>query len=244
MLLHGKREGSQKCMPSLIRGKIVQGERGVLRLMEPVSAPGHRGQTHSASCSSGGLTVPVYTMDKYVWSWTSASSTYERTLVALRWSSRAKLMTSCGPSPPWIRTDAIVALGPPTSARVMCSLRVDAAIIVMHLFDLATMMELVQRHRITVALLMPPIVVAVVKMTDDQAAKHDMSLIRMVMFGPVPMGKDILGTVLFSAASRRWSFVCIAFVGYAYLEGNPFLLLMEGKLPFASPKCTVLLESA
>jgi hypothetical protein len=241
MLLHGKREGSQKCMPSLIRGKIVQGERGVLRLMEP----GHRGQTHSAPCSLGGRTVPVYTMDKYViWSWTSASSTSERTLVALRWSSRAKLMTSCGPSPPWIRTNAIVALGPPTSARVMCGLCVNTAIIVMHLFDLATMMELVQRHRITVALLMPPIVVAVVKMTDDQAAKHDMSSIRMVMFGPVPMGKDILGTVLFSAASRRWSFLCIAFVGYAYLEGNPFLLLMEGKLPFASPKCTVLLESA
>jgi hypothetical protein len=121
---------------------------------------------------------------------------------------------------------------------------VNTAIIVMHLFDLATMMELMQRHRITVALLMPPIVVAVVKMTDDQAAKHDMPSIRMVMFGAVPMGKYILGTVLFSAASRRWSFVCIAFVGDAYLEGNPFLLLMEGKLPFASPKCTVLLESA
>jgi hypothetical protein len=119
----------------------------------------------------------------------------------MRWSSRGKLMTSCGPSPPWIRTDAIITLGPPTSAHVMCGLRVDAAIIVMCLFDLAMMMELMQRHRITVALLMPPIVVVVVKMTDDQAAKHDMSSIRMVMFGAVPMGKDILGTVLFSAAS-------------------------------------------
>jgi hypothetical protein len=78
-------------------------------------------------------------------------------------------MMSCKPSPPWIRTDAIIALGPPTSARVMCGLRVDAAIIIMRLFDLATMMELMQRHRITVTLLMPPIVVAVVKMTDDQA---------------------------------------------------------------------------
>jgi hypothetical protein len=70
-------------MPSLIRGKNVQGELGVLRLVEPVSTLGHRGQTHNASCSSGDLMVPVYTMDKYViWSWTSASSTSERTLVA------------------------------------------------------------------------------------------------------------------------------------------------------------------
>jgi hypothetical protein len=90
------------------------------------------------------------------------------------WSSRGKLMMSCRPSPPWIRINAIIALGPPISARVMCGLRVDAAIIIMRLFDLATMMELMQRHRITVTLLMlpglmPPIVVAVVKMTDDQA---------------------------------------------------------------------------
>ncbi|CAD6247143.1 unnamed protein product [Miscanthus lutarioriparius] len=43
---------------------------------------------------------------------------------------------------------------------MMCGLRVGAAIVVMRRFDLARMMELVERHRITIAPLVPPIVVA------------------------------------------------------------------------------------
>jgi 4-coumarate--CoA ligase len=74
---------------------------------------------------------------------------------------------------------------------MMCGLRVGAAIVVMRRFDLAAMMELVERHRITIAPLVPPIVVAVAKMSDDQAARHDLSSIRMVMSGAAPMGKDI-----------------------------------------------------
>jgi len=56
-------------------------------------------------------------------------------------------------------------------------------------FDLRRMMELVERHRITVAPLVPPIVVAVAK--SDEAAAHDLSSVRMVLSGAAPMGKDI-----------------------------------------------------
>lgn len=72
---------------------------------------------------------------------------------------------------------------------MMCGLRVGAAIVVMRRFDLAKMMELVQRHRITVAPLVPPVVVAVAK--SDAVAAHDLSSVRMVMSGAAPMGKDI-----------------------------------------------------
>jgi len=72
---------------------------------------------------------------------------------------------------------------------MMCGLRVGAAIVVMRRFDLARMMELVERHRITIAPLVPPIVVAVAK--SDEAASHDLSSVRMVLSGAAPMGKDI-----------------------------------------------------
>jgi 4-coumarate--CoA ligase len=74
---------------------------------------------------------------------------------------------------------------------MMCGLRVGASIVVMRRFDLAKMMELVERHRITIAPLVPPIVVAVAKMSDEQAAAHDLSSVRMVMSGAAPMGRDI-----------------------------------------------------
>lgn len=72
---------------------------------------------------------------------------------------------------------------------MMCGLRVGAAIVVMRRFDLAKMMELVEKHRITIAPLVPPVVVAVAK--SDKVAKHDLSSVRMVMSGAAPMGKDI-----------------------------------------------------
>jgi 4-coumarate--CoA ligase len=72
---------------------------------------------------------------------------------------------------------------------LMCGLRVGAAIVVVRRFDLRRMMELVERHRITVAPLVPPIVVAVAK--SDEAAAHDLSSVRMVLSGAAPMGKDI-----------------------------------------------------
>ena len=104
---------------------------------------------------------------------------------------------------------------------LMCGLRVGAAIVVMRRFDLARMMELVARHRITIAPLVPPIVVAVAK--SDQAAAHDLSSVRMVLSGAAPMGKDledafmaklpgaVLGQVRARAPTRiDFLFYCIA----------------------------------
>lgn len=72
---------------------------------------------------------------------------------------------------------------------MMCGLRVGAAIVVMRRFDLAAMMDLVERHRVTIAPLVPPIVVAVAK--SEAAAARDLSSVRMVLSGAAPMGKDI-----------------------------------------------------
>jgi 4-coumarate--CoA ligase len=117
---------------------------------------------------------------------------------------------------------------------MMCGLRVGAAIVVMRRFDLAAMMRLVERHRITIAPLVPPIVVAVAK--SDEAAAHDLSSVRMVLSGAAPMGKDIedafmaklpgavLGQVRACADAQQYFFTALRFVF--------FLLIREHYTPY------------
>lgn len=78
---------------------------------------------------------------------------------------------------------------------MMCSLCAAAAIIVMRRFDLAEIMELVEKHRIMIAPLVPLIVVAVAK-SDKAAVVHDLSSVRMVLSDAAPMGKDIEDTFM------------------------------------------------
>ncbi|WVZ94346.1 hypothetical protein U9M48_040246 [Paspalum notatum var. saurae] len=109
---------------------------------------------------------------------------------------------------------------------MMCGLRVGAAIVVMRRFDLAKMMELVERHRITIAPLVPPIVVAVAK--SDQAAAHDLSSVRMVLSGAAPMGKDIEDAFMAKLPGA------VLGQGYGMTEAGPVLsmCLAFAKEPF------------
>ncbi|TVT99505.1 hypothetical protein EJB05_55116, partial [Eragrostis curvula] len=112
------------------------------------------------------------------------------------------------------------------STIMMCGLRAGAAIVVMRRFDLAKMMELVERHRITIAPLVPPIVVAVAK--SDRAAAHDLSSVRMVMSGAAPMGKDIEDAFLAKLPGA------VLGQGYGMTEAGPVLsmCLAFAKEPF------------
>ncbi|KAG2582768.1 probable 4-coumarate--CoA ligase 1 [Panicum virgatum] len=109
---------------------------------------------------------------------------------------------------------------------LMCGLRVGAAIVVMRRFDLARMMELVARHRITIAPLVPPIVVAVAK--SDQAAAHDLSSVRMVLSGAAPMGKDLEDAFMAKLPGA------VLGQGYGMTEAGPVLsmCLAFAKEPF------------
>lgn len=109
---------------------------------------------------------------------------------------------------------------------MMCGLRVGAAIVVMRRFDLARMMELVERHLITIAPLVPPIVVAVAK--SDEAASHDLSSVRMVLSGAAPMGKDIEDAFMAKLPGA------VLGQGYGMTEAGPVLsmCLAFAKEPF------------
>ncbi|RZS18761.1 hypothetical protein BHM03_00051081 [Ensete ventricosum] len=72
---------------------------------------------------------------------------------------------------------------------LLCGLRVGAAILIMRRFEVGPLLELVQRHRVTIAPLVPPIVLEFVK--SPLVNGYDLSSIRMVMSGAAPMGKEL-----------------------------------------------------
>lgn len=72
---------------------------------------------------------------------------------------------------------------------MLCAFRVGAAILIMKKFEILRLMELVEKHRVTVAPLVPPIVLAIAKSPD--VGKYDLSSIRMIISGAAPLGKKL-----------------------------------------------------
>ncbi|KAL8168079.1 hypothetical protein V2J09_009578 [Rumex salicifolius] len=100
---------------------------------------------------------------------------------------------------------------------LLCALRVGAAILIMPKFDIKSMMELVQRYRVTIAPFVPPIVLSLAKSPDIDS--YDLSSVRIVMSGAAPMGKELEDTVrskLPNAALGQ---------GYGMTEAGPVLAM-------------------
>jgi len=76
---------------------------------------------------------------------------------------------------------------------LLCSLRVGAAVLIMPEFDIVKLAELVEKHKVSVAPLVPPIVLAIAK--NRQLEQYDMSSIRMIISGAAPVGKELEDSV-------------------------------------------------
>lgn len=72
---------------------------------------------------------------------------------------------------------------------MLCGLRVGAAILIMPKFEIHLLLELIQRCKITVAPIVPPIVLAIAKSPETE--KYDLSSIRVVKSGAAPLGKEL-----------------------------------------------------
>ncbi|CBI17820.3 unnamed protein product, partial [Vitis vinifera] len=112
------------------------------------------------------------------------------------------------------------------SSVVLCGLRVGAAILIMQKFEINTLMELVQKHKVTIAPFVPPILLAIAK--SPVAHQYDLSSIRTVISGAAPMGKELedsLGSKLPNAVIGQ---------GYGMTEAGPVLsmCLAFAKEPF------------
>lgn len=76
---------------------------------------------------------------------------------------------------------------------LLCSLRVGAAVLVMPKFEIASLLELVEKHKVSVAPFVPPIILAIAKTPDLE--RYDLSSIRMILSGAAPVGKELEDSV-------------------------------------------------
>ncbi|XP_038700157.1 4-coumarate--CoA ligase 2-like [Tripterygium wilfordii] len=109
---------------------------------------------------------------------------------------------------------------------LLCALRVGAAILLMQKFEIVTLLELVQKYKVTIAPFVPPIVLAIAK--NAEVDKYDLSSIRTVMSGAAPMGKELEDSVRAKMPNAKLG------QGYGMTEAGPVLsmCLAFAKEPF------------
>jgi 4-coumarate--CoA ligase len=73
---------------------------------------------------------------------------------------------------------------------LLCALRAGAAVMLMPRFEMGTMLEGIARWRVTVAAVVPPLVLALAKNPALEA--HDLSSIRVVLSGAAPLGRELV----------------------------------------------------
>ncbi|XP_008234565.1 PREDICTED: 4-coumarate--CoA ligase 2 [Prunus mume] len=123
---------------------------------------------------------------------------------------------------------------------MLCSLRAGAAVLVMHKFEIGTLLELIQRYRVSVAAVVPPLVIALAK--NPMVAQFDLSSIRVVLSGAAPLGKE-LEEALKGRVPRA-----VLGQGYGMTEAGPVLSMClafaKEPLPSKSGSCGTVVRNA
>ncbi|WOL19518.1 putative 4-coumarate--CoA ligase 2 [Canna indica] len=98
---------------------------------------------------------------------------------------------------------------------LLCSLRAGAAAMLMPKFEMEKMLEGIQRHRVSVAAVVPPLVLALAK--NPVVEKYDLSSIRIILSGAAPLGKEL------EDALRSRVPQAVLGQGYGMTEAGPVL---------------------
>nr|AIB06734.1 4-coumarate:CoA ligase [Mangifera indica] len=108
----------------------------------------------------------------------------------------------------------------------LCGLRAGATILLMQKFEINSLLQLVQRYKITVAPMVPPIVLAISKSPDVD--KYDLSSIRIIKSGAAPLGRELEDSVRAKFPNATLG------QGYGMTEAGPVLAmgLAFAKQPF------------
>lgn len=72
---------------------------------------------------------------------------------------------------------------------LLCSLRAGASVLMMPKFEIGAMLGLIERYKVTVAAVVPPLVLALAK--NPVVNSYDLSSIRIVISGAAPLGKEL-----------------------------------------------------
>ncbi|GLT46207.1 hypothetical protein SLA2020_199810 [Shorea laevis] len=109
---------------------------------------------------------------------------------------------------------------------ILCGLRAGVAILIMQKFEIGKLLELIQKHKVTIAPIVPPIALAIAKSMETE--KYDLSSVRMVKSGAAPLGKELEDTVRAKFPGAKLG------QGYGMTEAGPVLAMSLGfaKEPF------------
>ncbi|XP_060204078.1 4-coumarate--CoA ligase 2 [Lycium barbarum] len=111
---------------------------------------------------------------------------------------------------------------------LLVSLRAGASVLLMQKFEIGTFLELIQRHRVSVAAVVPPLVLALAK--NPMVDSFDLSSIRLVLSGAAPLGKEL------EEALHRRVPQAIFGQGYGMTEAGPVVTMCPAfaKQPFST----------
>ncbi|XP_047319586.1 4-coumarate--CoA ligase 2-like [Impatiens glandulifera] len=123
---------------------------------------------------------------------------------------------------------------------LLCSLRAGVAVLIMHKFEITSLLELIQKHKVTVAAVVPPLVLALAK--NPVVVDYDLSSIRIVLSGAAPLGKELQDALLARVPHATFG------QGYGMTEAGPVLsmCLSFAKHPFEtkSGSCGTVVRNA
>ncbi|KAK6155424.1 hypothetical protein DH2020_009672 [Rehmannia glutinosa] len=123
---------------------------------------------------------------------------------------------------------------------LLCSLRAGAAVLLMQKFEIGTLLELIQRHRVSVAAVVPPLVLALAK--NLLVDKFDLGSIRLVLSGAAPLGKELEAALLSRVPQAVFG------QGYGMTEAGPVLSMSPSfakqPLPTKSGSCGNVVRNA
>ncbi|XP_038897021.1 4-coumarate--CoA ligase 1-like [Benincasa hispida] len=109
---------------------------------------------------------------------------------------------------------------------LLCGLRVGASIMIMQKFDIVSLLQLIEKYRISIMPIVPPIFLAIAKSPEFE--KYDVSSVRVLKSGGAPLGKELEDAV------REKFPAAVLGQGYGMTEAGPVLSmsLAFAKEPF------------
>lgn len=103
---------------------------------------------------------------------------------------------------------------------LLTGLRAGAAVVLMAKFEMEKMLEVIERWRVTVAAVVPPLVLALAK--NPVVEDYDLSSVVKILSGAAPLGKEL------EAALRRRLPQAVLGQGYGMTEAGPVISMCPG----------------
>lgn len=113
------------------------------------------------------------------------------------------------------------------SSVLLCSLRAGCVVLMMKKFEMVSLLELIQKHRISIAAVVPPLVLALAK--NPTVENYDLTSIRIVLSGGAPLGNEL------EDALRRRLPRAVLGQGYGMTEAGPVISMCPAFAKEASP---------